>query len=141
MAEKVQRDEINSIEKQKVTCAGEAHLRHRQPAAAIFKLNVNCLNDIFDYLSLHDIQSIGQTCKLLQQAAGEYFQANHVTEAYANYGGIKYPGHNLQMDGFNEFAQNLLFTPLSIARTLKKKYLVCGPKLQSPAQTIEILRS
>lgn len=43
----------------------------------LFKLNIDCLDKIFDYLSVKDLHSIGQTCKTLQQAAGEYFKLNH----------------------------------------------------------------
>lgn len=41
-----------------------------------FKLNIDCLNEIFDYLSVKELHAVGQTCKTLQQASGEYFKLN-----------------------------------------------------------------
>ncbi|XP_055309894.1 uncharacterized protein LOC129573428 [Sitodiplosis mosellana] len=43
----------------------------------IFKLDVNCFNEIFDYLSLKDLCSIGQSCREMQRIAGEYFMRNY----------------------------------------------------------------
>lgn len=45
-------------------------------AAAIFTLNIDCFDMIFDYLSMKDIHSFGQTSKAMQQIAGEYFERN-----------------------------------------------------------------
>lgn len=42
----------------------------------IFHLNNDCFEEIFEYLSLDEISCIGQTCKKMQQIAGEYFQRN-----------------------------------------------------------------
>lgn len=33
---------------------------------AIFKLTIDCFDEIFDYLSLQDLSSFGQTCKAMQ---------------------------------------------------------------------------
>lgn len=44
--------------------------------AAIFVLNIDCLDMIFDYLSMKDIHSFGQTCTAMHQIAGEYFERN-----------------------------------------------------------------
>lgn len=38
------------------------------------KLNVDCWENIFDYLSFHDIISMSKTCKRMQQIAGHYYQ-------------------------------------------------------------------
>ena len=42
----------------------------------IFRLNMDCFEAIFDYLSLKDLHSFGQTCRAMQQMAGDYFQRN-----------------------------------------------------------------
>lgn len=44
----------------------------------IFKLTIDCFDEIFEYLSLKDLQSLGQTCKTMQQVAGEYFKQNYL---------------------------------------------------------------
>lgn len=43
----------------------------------IFKLNVDCMDEIFEYLTQYDLRSIAQTCKALQKVAGEYYQRNY----------------------------------------------------------------
>lgn len=43
----------------------------------ISQLNVDCLEEICEYLSMKDLHSFGQTCKAMQQIAGEYFRRNH----------------------------------------------------------------
>lgn len=45
--------------------------------SAIFKLNVDCCNEIFEYLSVEDLYSFGQTCKSFQKVAGAYFNENY----------------------------------------------------------------
>lgn len=44
----------------------------------IFQLNVDCLNEIFEYLCVKDLHSFGQTCKRMNKVAGEYFKQNHL---------------------------------------------------------------
>lgn len=43
----------------------------------IFNLNIDCFNELFDYLSLQDLSSFGQTCKKFQKFTGEYFKRNY----------------------------------------------------------------
>ncbi|XP_055325784.1 uncharacterized protein LOC129579638 [Sitodiplosis mosellana] len=45
-----------------------------EQTAEIFTLNIDCLENIFDYLELQDVCTIGMTCKRMQQVAGKYFQ-------------------------------------------------------------------
>lgn len=46
------------------------------PPPKIFKLDIDCFNEIFEYLSMEDVHSVGKTCKTMQQVAGEYFRQN-----------------------------------------------------------------
>lgn len=43
---------------------------------SIFKLNVDCCDEIFEYLTLKDLHVFGQTCKAMQKVAGQYYQRN-----------------------------------------------------------------
>ncbi|XP_031639408.1 uncharacterized protein LOC116351449 [Contarinia nasturtii] len=43
----------------------------------LFKLNIDCFETIFDYLSLTDLHSFGQTCTRMQKVAGTYFNQNY----------------------------------------------------------------
>ncbi|XP_055306481.1 uncharacterized protein LOC129570784 isoform X2 [Sitodiplosis mosellana] len=43
----------------------------------IFKLTVDCFDEIFDYLSLTELHSFAQTCLAMQRIAGAYFIENY----------------------------------------------------------------
>lgn len=43
----------------------------------IFKLNIDCFDEIFEYLSLRDLHSFGKTCKTMLKVTGEYFKRNY----------------------------------------------------------------
>lgn len=38
----------------------------------IFNLDVDCVQEIFDYLSIKDIHSVSETCTQMQRIAGDY---------------------------------------------------------------------
>lgn len=48
----------------------------QESSPAIFKLNANCNEHLFGFLSLHDLHSLNQTCKQMHQLTGLYFQEN-----------------------------------------------------------------
>lgn len=45
-------------------------------ASPIMKLDIDCFHEMFDYLSLDDLISIGHTCKRLQCVTGSFIQQN-----------------------------------------------------------------
>lgn len=47
---------------------------------AIFKLNVDCLHEVFEWLDLCEIISVAGTCKRLYHAAGAFFRWNYVSK-------------------------------------------------------------
>lgn len=77
----------------------------------IFKMNIDCLDKIFDYLSLKDLHSFGLTCRTMQQVVGEYFKLNfHAAAKFAEDDGIytvysdaENQDKRIQTSGFNEF--------------------------------------
>lgn len=55
----------------------------------IFKLNIDCFDEIFDYLSLKYLHSFGQSCRAMQNVAGQYFKRNyHAAETFIGERGI-----------------------------------------------------
>lgn len=44
----------------------------------LFKLNMDCFHEIFNFLSLDEIIYVGKTCTKLQRVAGDFFRANYV---------------------------------------------------------------
>lgn len=112
--------------------------------ATIFKLNVDCLDEIFEYLSLKDLHSFGQTCRAMQKVAGEYYKFNYAAaEKFIGNDGIYtiYSDNNglikTQTSGFNQFTQFLShhyedFEPFRYIKThstefisVNHLYLVC----------------
>lgn len=45
-------------------------------SSKMFNLNFDCFEELFDYLSLKDLHSLGQTCKQMQRIVGVYFREN-----------------------------------------------------------------
>ncbi|XP_031636500.1 uncharacterized protein LOC116349276 [Contarinia nasturtii] len=77
----------------------------------IFKLNIDCFDEIFEYLNVKDLYSFGQTCKRMNKVAGEYFKQNHssaqklclydgIYTKYSNKDGVS---KHIQTSGFNKF--------------------------------------
>lgn len=85
----------------------------------IFKLDVDCCEEIFEWLSIKDLYSFGQTCKRMNRIAGMYF--------YQNYPGLKVKSgfgkiycDSTRLDGFSEFIENItLICDASHAQQLK----------------------
>lgn len=48
--------------------------------AEIFVLDIDCLWEIFDYISVADLCAMGMTCKRFHRAAGRYFNQNYPFE-------------------------------------------------------------
>lgn len=54
----------------------------------IFKLNIDCFGEIFEYLSFHDLVSFAKTCKRMQKVAGYFYQLNYKSKRIdAEHGG------------------------------------------------------
>lgn len=59
----------------------------------IFELNIDCLNELFDYLSLKELLVLSQTYKAFHQIVGEYFQWKYEAMTFDIYrSGISYHG-------------------------------------------------
>lgn len=43
----------------------------------IFKLNVDCFEELFDWLSLTDLRALGQTCKRMQKVVDYHIKSNY----------------------------------------------------------------
>lgn len=56
------------------------NLTNDQSASPILKLNVDCLEELFDWLSLADLRSLRQTCKRLKRVVSYSFKTNFVME-------------------------------------------------------------
>lgn len=66
----------NKFDVNEMAVAAPVHVQNEEPTPAIFKLNAICCDDLFEWLSLKDLHSLGQTCKRMQRLTGVYFQEN-----------------------------------------------------------------
>ncbi|XP_055303132.1 uncharacterized protein LOC129568837 isoform X2 [Sitodiplosis mosellana] len=125
--------------KSEITSASSKEL-----ASKIFKLNADCFDEIFEYLSLKDLHSFSQTCRALQKVSGEYYKLNwRAAEKFIGNDGIYTIYTNdksvikTQTSGFNQFTQFLSlhyedFEPFRYIKThadefirVNHLYLVC----------------
>lgn len=78
----------------------------------IFHLNVDCFEEIFDYLSLKELHAFGKTCRIIQKMSGDYFHRNFksaekfsgndgIYTVYSNQKGVS--NERIQTNGFNQF--------------------------------------
>lgn len=58
----------------------------------IFKLDIDCFEESFDYLPFKDLVNVGETCKRLQRVAGYCYQQNYSAAAVSKYNGIRCKG-------------------------------------------------
>ncbi|XP_031638883.1 uncharacterized protein LOC116351003 [Contarinia nasturtii] len=90
----------NPTERAVVAANGE------QQFADIFKLNIDCFEVMFDYLSLEDLDAMGQTCKRMQRITGHCFQQNYGA-AQVKFNDDGFYLNHVKIDCFNNFLQNV----------------------------------
>lgn len=82
-------------------------------SSPIFKLNIDCFHEIFEWLPIHDLISFGKTCRRLQQVAGDIYRSNYVSKRIIAEGGYK-----------------ILHRELSIFIPYIEKISICGNNLK-----------
>lgn len=84
----------------------------------IFKLDVDCCDEIFDYLSLFELHTLAQTCKAMQKVTGIYFRRN-----FTKFHGCVKPGGGLQIFIWDRgrFFGFPLFKPFTPCVKIRKK--------------------
>lgn len=70
-ANQQKRSDVNSKE-----IAVAVDTQNQVNPSPILKLNAICCDDLFDWLSLKDLCSLGQTCKRMKQLTGVYYREN-----------------------------------------------------------------
>lgn len=78
----------------------------------IFKLNIDCFEEILDYLDIFDLISFGQSCKRLQEVAGYWFRENYSRhKIIANNHCICLLGdENIKINCFSKRISNIIFS-------------------------------
>lgn len=75
---------IDQIQSKKETegesASSELDSSQNQPSLAIFKLNVDCFHEIFDWLSQSDLLAVGRTCKRLRKVVGLFYELTYSTK-------------------------------------------------------------
>lgn len=67
------RQKLNELDENEIAVALDVQY---QQSSDIFKLNAICCDDLFEWLSIKDLYSLGQTCKRMHRLTGLYFQEN-----------------------------------------------------------------
>lgn len=92
-------DQMSSGLKNEGTAAGSTN-EESQPK--IFKLDIDCFDEIFEYLSMKELHALGQTCKTMQRVTGVYFKENYsAAEKFCHKDGI-YTVHSSREGAVNE---------------------------------------
>ncbi|XP_055310912.1 uncharacterized protein LOC129573826 [Sitodiplosis mosellana] len=74
----------------------------------IFKLDIDCCEELLDWLSLVDLHSFGQSCTTLEQVAGHVFKQTY-PKVIVVCGSDGIYIDTVQMNGFCDFIQHLTF--------------------------------
>ncbi|XP_031635597.1 uncharacterized protein LOC116348668 [Contarinia nasturtii] len=102
------------------------------PTPKIFKLNIDCFDEIFEYLDVKDLHSFGQTCKRMNKVAGEYFKQNYYSSCriqcerdgiymfYRDKSGVQ---KFIEISGFNKFVTKMSITNDNFEYNYRLKYL------------------
>lgn len=83
-------------------------LNRERHVSDIFKLTIDCFEEVFDYLSLEDLAAMGQTCTRMQRIAGHCFQKNYGA-APISFDDSNFYLFNVNIDCFSSFFQNVQF--------------------------------
>lgn len=75
-------------------------------SSAIFKLNVDCFHEVFDWLSLKDLTAVGKTCKRLKRIAGHFIQSNYSAKSARGKNDGIYMS-SLQSNIFSQYIQKI----------------------------------
>lgn len=86
-------------------------LPNNPPQAEIFKLKMDHFDEIFDYLSLHDLVVLSQTCERMRRIVGYYIRTNYAaSEFHYLRDGIKQAyDSNIKVDELSSFLKRLVF--------------------------------
>lgn len=76
----------------------------------IFKLNINCVHEVCEWLPLRDLHSLAQTCKQLHRFVGEHFQRYYsAARIMCENDGIKAIGTiNESISAFSQFIETVI---------------------------------
>lgn len=77
-----------------------------EPVSAVFKLDADCWDDVFDCLSVKDLYSFGQTCKTFQKLTGKYFYWKYEA-LYVQCKDDGFYTNDHKINGFDEFIQKM----------------------------------
>lgn len=81
---------------------------HVESSLNFHSLNVDCWEEVFDYLSLADLHAMGRTCKRMHRIAGSHFQQTYAAaHVVCKSDGIYV--RCIQINGFVQFIQNISF--------------------------------
>lgn len=93
-------------EKDSITASDTPNPRVEQ-IGDIFKLDIDCYEEVFDYLPIEDLVNVGKTCKRLQQVAGHCFQQCYSGKGYIGSSGITNDCNGIDIKHFVPFIRQV----------------------------------
>ncbi|XP_055305862.1 uncharacterized protein LOC129570326 [Sitodiplosis mosellana] len=79
----------------------------QEDVCEIFKLDVDCCEELFEWLSIADLHSFSQTCKRMQRIAGMFFRQNYPNARMSSRPDGLYDGYDTRVNGFDEFIEDI----------------------------------
>lgn len=67
---------MNEEPPNQLAIAADPNIENDETRPQIFKLDVDCVQEMFDWLSIEDISSVAETCTRMKKIAGDYYQSN-----------------------------------------------------------------
>ncbi|XP_031640983.1 uncharacterized protein LOC116352482 [Contarinia nasturtii] len=125
-------DEENNPVERAVVAVNEV-----QPRAEIFKLNIDCFEEVFDYLSLSDLTAMGQTCKRMERIAGHCFQLSYKAKPanFFNRNSFYLPmGSEVKVDCFKNLLQKIYYHRPSTTFTIGPRNVSHNEMMQLETQ-------
>lgn len=77
--------------------------------ADIFKLDIDCIEEAFDYLSFYNLISVGLTCKRLYQVVGYIIKQNYSAKRMVDHPKWQDKYYDIQMIRFGRFLKRMVY--------------------------------
>lgn len=74
----------------------------------ILKLNIDCFETKFDYLSLKDLAACSKTCKLMHGVINDFFRDNFPARVHSHSGNIYSENEHVKINCFSKFVKSII---------------------------------
>lgn len=79
----------------------------------IYKLNIGCLQEVFEWLTLEELIRVAKTCERMHQAAGDFYRSHYVSQHIRIDGSDHIQTADINLDIFIEYIPSLKLDDIS----------------------------